>query len=230
MPSNISLLLQCNDSASHVSQVTAFLAKKYNLSEHDLLKNPDLHWLNPDTVPEEFGAMSIEQVRDMGGEMVMRPYEGMGEAKQAIFVICKIELASVPAQNALLKSLEEPPAHVQFILTTSNIQRVLPTILSRCSAIELDKGASKTATAHLDTFSSASYTDLMEMAGKYKEKTEANDFLKELLVELHSVNMRTPSGKNVKLLQQTLVSIDYLNKNVNTRLVLENLLFQFKAV
>ncbi len=228
--SNMSLLLHCSDETTHVTQVTALLAKKYQLSEHDLLKNPDLHWMNPDTDPEEFGAMSIEQVRDMGGEVVMRPYQGVGEAKQAIFVICKIELASNPAQNALLKSLEEPPTHVQFVLTSSQPQRVLPTILSRCQLIEIGGKIAQKETSHLLKFKDASYTDLMEIASKFKDKNEASDFLKELLLELHQTNMQTPSQQKVKLLQQTTLSMDYLNKNVNTRLVIEHLLFQFKAI
>ncbi|CAN5302709.1 hypothetical protein BH10PAT2_BH10PAT2_3670 [soil metagenome] len=233
MQSQISILLHCAETPDQYTQATTFLAKTFNLSSADLLKNPDLHWLNPDNDPEN-GAVKIEQVRDMAGEMQMRPFQGVGELKQAIFVICNIELASVPAQNALLKSLEEPPAHVQFLLTSTQPQRLLPTILSRVRVVKSESLVSGEkvleSSVNVSKLSTETYTSLMEMAGSYKEKTEAVSFLKELLNTLHRDNILQPTAKNTKLLQETITALDYLQKNVNTRLVLEHVLFQFKSV
>ncbi len=232
MESHLSLLLHCTESLDQVTQATQFLAKRYHLPEEVLLKNPDLHWVNPDTDPEN-GAIKIEQVRQINAEMQMRPFQGVGELKQAIFVICKIELASVPAQNALLKSLEEPPAHVQFLLTSNQPQRLLPTILSRVQIVEsaeyLKSDSAVVGTIDVQKLSAESYSALMELAGSYKEKADAVSYVKELLNTLHQDNIGQPTNTKTQLIISTVEALDYLNKNVNTRLVLEHLLFQFKS-
>lgn len=58
-------------------------------------------------------------------------------ADKKIFIITSVDLSTEEAQNKLLKSLEEPNDCVYYILTTSNIENVLPTIRSRCNKIEL---------------------------------------------------------------------------------------------
>lgn len=58
-------------------------------------------------------------------------------ADKKIFIISDIDLSTEEAQNKLLKSLEEPNGGVYYILTTSNIEKVLPTIRSRCNKIEI---------------------------------------------------------------------------------------------
>ncbi len=60
-------------------------------------------------------------------------------AERKVFIIKKIEQSMETAQNKLLKTLEEPQNNVYFILTSSNINLVLPTIKSRCNKIELSK-------------------------------------------------------------------------------------------
>ena len=65
-------------------------------------------------------------------------------ADKKVFIIKKIDNAMEQAQNKLLKTLEEPANNVYFILTTKNINQVLPTIRSRCSKIELKKLSQKT--------------------------------------------------------------------------------------
>lgn len=60
-------------------------------------------------------------------------------ANKKIFIIKNIDKGMEQAQNKLLKTLEEPANNVYFILTTSNVNQVLPTIRSRCNKIELGK-------------------------------------------------------------------------------------------
>lgn len=65
------------------------------------------------------------------------------EADKKIYILKDFDLATVQAQNKLLKTLEEPPKSVVFVLTTTNESNVLPTIRSRCKKItipELDEG------------------------------------------------------------------------------------------
>jgi DNA polymerase-3 subunit delta' len=59
------------------------------------------------------------------------------ESRYKVFVLQDIDQANLPATNALLKTLEEPPGYVVLLLTTSRPHRLLPTVISRCQVIPL---------------------------------------------------------------------------------------------
>lgn len=76
----------------------------------------------------------VDQVReDVLDPLGLPPYEG----KKLVFIIEPADAMNTNAQNALLKSLEEPPSYVQFLLVTANPGGLLPTIRSRCQEITL---------------------------------------------------------------------------------------------
>jgi DNA polymerase-3 subunit delta' len=77
--------------------------------------------------------IQIEQVRNLQADAAIAPLEG----KRKVFVIREIERATLPAANALLKILEEPPSAVVLLLTSNRRDLVLPTVLSRCQIIGL---------------------------------------------------------------------------------------------
>jgi DNA polymerase-3 subunit delta' len=89
--------------------------------------------LHPDMVLVEADGASIkiEQVRDTVREIAGRPFEGRARA----FVFDEAHLLTEQAQNALLKSLEEPPATSHVFLVTASPQALLPTIRSRCQTL-----------------------------------------------------------------------------------------------
>jgi len=72
----------------------------------------------------------IEQIRQLQSQVNLRPYE----AKYKVFIIQDAECANDEAQSALLKTLEEPPVKSIIILTTSNPEALLTTIISRCQS------------------------------------------------------------------------------------------------
>ena len=78
-------------------------------------------------------SIKIEQVRHLVGEALSRPFE----AKARAFVIDEAHRMTEEAQNALLKSLEEPPLTSHLILVTSAPQALLPTIRSRCQRVRM---------------------------------------------------------------------------------------------
>ena len=78
--------------------------------------------------PEDSGSIKIEQVRDVIDKADYRPFEG----KRRVVVIDEADALVVPAQNALLKTLEEPPSASIFILVSSMPDALLPTVISRC--------------------------------------------------------------------------------------------------
>lgn len=81
----------------------------------------------------EKNTIQIEQVRALQSDAALSPLEG----RRKIFIIREIERATLPAANALLKTLEEPSPHVMLLLTCVRRDQVLPTILSRCQVIGL---------------------------------------------------------------------------------------------
>lgn len=70
----------------------------------------------------------VENVRALRDEAVYSP----ASVKKRVYIIDEVHMLSTSAFNALLKILEEPPEHLVFILATTEIHKVLPTILSRC--------------------------------------------------------------------------------------------------
>ncbi|MFZ8999830.1 MAG: DNA polymerase III subunit gamma/tau [Bacteriovoracaceae bacterium] len=94
----------------------------------------DFNTTNPLNVLEIDGASnnSVENVRDLISEVDYLPSEG----KYKIYIIDEVHMLSTSAFNALLKTLEEPPAHVIFILATTEPQKLLDTVLSRCQRFD----------------------------------------------------------------------------------------------
>ena len=75
----------------------------------------------------------VEQVRDLRETARYSPAQG----KFKVYIIDEVHMLSTAAFNALLKTLEEPPPHVKFVFATTEVQKVLPTILSRCQRFDL---------------------------------------------------------------------------------------------
>jgi DNA polymerase-3 subunit gamma/tau len=75
----------------------------------------------------------VEQVRELRDTAPYAP----ASCRFKIYIIDEVHMLSTAAFNALLKTLEEPPAHVKFIFATTEPEKVLPTILSRCQRFDL---------------------------------------------------------------------------------------------
>jgi len=91
--------------------------------------------VHPDVriIQAEGTSIKIDQIRELQREAALSPVEG----RRRVYVIRQIELATTEAANCLLKTLEEPPARVILILTTSDRDVLLPTIVSRCQILTL---------------------------------------------------------------------------------------------
>jgi DNA polymerase III subunit gamma/tau len=75
---------------------------------------------------------SVEDVRDLRDRINFRPNQG----RVKFYIIDEVHMLSTPAFNALLKTLEEPPAHARFVLATTEVHKVPATVLSRCQRHE----------------------------------------------------------------------------------------------
>lgn len=99
------------------------------------------------------GVDDIRQIRD---EVEYLP----AELKKKVYIIDEVHMLSASAFNALLKTLEEPPAHVMFILATTELQKIPATILSRCQRYDFRRIASDVIAARLEHIAKAEGIEL----------------------------------------------------------------------
>jgi len=88
--------------------------------------SPDLKIIEPIK-----SSIKIEQIREMRKEIGLKPFKN----RKKIYIIDKAEKMTIEASNCLLKTIEEPPYYAIIILICSNIDPILPTIVSRCQII-----------------------------------------------------------------------------------------------
>ncbi len=83
---------------------------------------------------EKPGSIGVDDIRaQINGDIPIKPYS----SPRKIYIVNEAEKMTVQAQNALLKTLEEPPAYAVILLLTSNVNAFLPTILSRCVVLNM---------------------------------------------------------------------------------------------
>ena len=87
----------------------------------------------------------VDNIRDLREEANFTP----ANAKYRVYIIDEVHMLSIGAFNALLKTLEEPPSHVIFILATTEIHKLPSTILSRCQRFDFKRIAPEDITARL---------------------------------------------------------------------------------
>lgn len=81
----------------------------------------------------------VDEVRNLIDKVKYAPMQG----KYKVYIIDEVHMMTTGAFNALLKTIEEPPAHVVFILATTEPNKVIPTIISRCQRFDFNKVSQK---------------------------------------------------------------------------------------
>lgn len=127
------------------TSVAKLLAKAVNCTDLNNLicnkcENCEAALLNthPDVVEIDAASNNgVDEIRDLIEKVKYSPLLG----KYKIYIIDEVHMLSTGAFNALLKTLEEPPAHIIFILATTEPHKVLPTIISRCQRYDFVKVA-----------------------------------------------------------------------------------------
>ena len=90
---------------------------------------------------------SVENIKALMEQTRIPPQVG----KYKVFIIDEVHMLSTAAFNAFLKTLEEPPAHVIFILATTEKHKILPTILSRCQIYDFERMTVQDIVNHLES-------------------------------------------------------------------------------
>jgi len=125
----------------------------------------DVHWVRPESKTR---IITVEQMRDLMKEIQLKP----AEAEYKVAVIVAADRLRVEAANAFLKTLEEPPAKSILLLLTTEPQRLLETILSRCLRLSFaGDGPGQLASAQLEwltAFSEQAATAQKSLLGRYR--------------------------------------------------------------
>ena len=108
----------------------------------------------------------VDNIRQIREEVEYRPTEG----KYKVYIIDEVHMLSIGAFNALLKTLEEPPAYVIFILATTEAHKIPITILSRCQRYDFRRITIDTITARLRELMDAEQVTVEDRALRYIAK------------------------------------------------------------
>ena len=199
--------------------------------EAELKTHPDY----VEIIPELATGIGIGQIRELIRTLLLKPLK----APYRLAVIPSAELLTTEAQNAFLKTLEEPPERVIIILCTRDPQLILPTLVSRCRLIKLSPKAEIELTETEFKELSELVTKLFQTGvgqkfswtEKYAQsREEALLFVDKLTIVTHGLMITTIEKKsdlNVGNLKNLLLKLRktkiYIQANVNPRFVLENL-------
>ena len=104
----------------------------------------------------------VDDIRDIRDEVIYAP----SELKYRVYIIDEVHMLSTSAFNALLKTLEEPPEHVVFILATTELQKLPATIISRCQRFDFRRISTDDLCARLHLIAREEGIDLSEEAAR----------------------------------------------------------------
>ncbi len=199
-------------------------------------------------------SIPIEEVRKMIEQL---SFGSFGGELQAVF-LPHLEQASIPAQNALLKILEEPPTNTKFFITATAQEQILETILSRCEVstwkdenklgsdtnkmnefdIENNDLDIENTRKLIETIRNSSARENIELAETYQSKQEAINIATNILKASHQHLQDSAKGstQNTKMLNQLSIaktcieSIKLLQQNVNVKLVMVECFLKIKTL
>jgi len=102
---------------------------------------------------------SVDDIRRLRDNVQYSP----ARCQFKIYIIDEVHMLSTQAWNALLKTLEEPPEHVKFFFATTEVHKVLPTILSRCQRFDLKRISQVDISSKLREIAAANHVPLMHI-------------------------------------------------------------------
>jgi DNA polymerase III delta prime subunit len=212
--------------------VKKILGSQFSLAD----QHPDLIRLETD------GSVKIDQIRNLKKQLQSKPYS----ARAKVALIPTADKLTLPAQNALLKILEEPPAKTSIILIATQKESLLPTIISRCQIIqlvqtpqiEIEKQNLVSYSNLLSSVLSARVGERLKIAESYQQREKAIKLVEALLWLWREILLTQASIQKKSLLKGapplTLQQISQATKdteksrlmlaaNVHPRLAIENL-------
>lgn len=194
---------------------------------YDILDSKHIDSRETHVIKNEKESIGIDLIRDASHVLTLRPVLSFNNA----LVIYNAELLTQQAQNALLKILEEPPAHAHILLEASDASHLLPTVLSRCQSISVLNGIphdkDKTNAIWLLALQSLSIGTAMQTANtQYKDKNEILSYGAHVEAEIYSLfhSLQMPLSTYafcVRLFSSLVEMRRSIAVNVNTKLAFD---------
>jgi hypothetical protein len=179
------------------------------------------------TIVKREKSIGIEDIRNLQQDLILTPLKSLTKAA----IIYKADTMTIDAQNAFLKTLEEPPPHTIILLLGKSKESFLPTVLSRCTIIQLhDTIATQQDTPNISSSFLNQYAD-MSLGEKLKQaesiaktKETAVSWVYEAQLRLRENLLKTPNHSTAHILRHLSRTYSLLkNTNANTRVVIEHL-------
>ena len=140
----------------------------------------------------------VDNIREIREEVAYRPTEG----KYKVYIIDEVHMLSTGAFNALLKTLEEPPEYVIFILATTEVHKIPITILSRCQRYDFHRISIDTIAARLSEVLKQEGVEAEEKAVRYVAKA-GDGSMRDSFSALHFIwEKRLPMIRYLKFLER----------------------------
>ena len=185
-----------------------------------------LRKLHPDIIrvapPDSKKEIPVDTIRSVRAEAVVLP----NEAERKVFIIEQADLMNSAAQNAFLKTLEEPPSHARFILSAENPAALLDTVRSRCTELRIRSDSAETDAASAElaaefisalqrgNIALAEFTYSLEKLDRDKMRGFMNASKEEVIKNLRNGKLTSKTaGQVISVLDKT---AEYLKFNVNT--------------
>jgi DNA polymerase III gamma/tau subunit len=175
--------------------------------QHKEVNNPDLFILDDYT---------IACVRTLKKFLSQKPFNHSSK----VVLIPEAENLNTESQNALLKILEEPGNDNYLLLTTTNITKLLPTIISRCQKIKLNSDSLKN-NIKLWPITGNSKKDLDYASTITTDKNEIKDLLQEQLKAYQQLLTETPNSATAQIIKKLISALDLINNNVDPKSALD---------
>jgi hypothetical protein len=169
-------------------------------------------------IPEQ-GTVGIEMIRDFERELSLTARNSPAK----VGLLTDIDRLTPEAQNALLKTLEEPPPLTYIMGTTRVPEALLPTILSRMSVVRLTDAPQKSDTSILvKLLRESPGARLSTIEPFVTTRDDAKKFVTSLLRAAHEEFLKHPTPQLTTLIRNLLTAQSQLSVNVNQRLVVDN--------
>ncbi len=187
------------------------LQKLLGEHQHQLLNNPDLFLVN-----EESG-YGIAEIRKIASFLLQKPFSH----SRKLVLIENVHKLKTEAQNALLKSLEEPGEQNMFILTTRFPLQVLPTIFSRCQIINCSPSQEKSTLEKLnfDLTLSEKLLQSEQLASTHKESFEL--FLETQVQLFYQELLTNPTTQIQEIIKKLFAALSMYRHNLDPKQILD---------
>lgn len=193
--------------------------------------HPDVKLLGNDPKAR---SIKIQEARDMIGAAALKPYEG----KWKVFIFLEADRLTADAQNALLKTLEEPPANTLFVFLIENKSNLLETIQSRSFDIRLKPldFSSNSAAGFISGLWQENWEDILDAYQSQSREELKSSFdnlmsnLREEIRNSESTGRGIPVPKLVEAVSVICETKDAVDGNVNQKLALSRLSVQLRKI